>query len=975
MNTEFFGLGLNEHRLWGYIFIPYIIKKSDEGKFYFTSHTVFPKTSDESFQALDEPQKQMVRLCHEFSDQNLFKLFSKNKNLKEFQEKVDNTKIELHIRPYIEKRLFSIFSLLRYNPTKVFSRDKSRSNIFEEDFITIVNEDGEAVFCFEKLDEGTSYSLEIVRNGKRQSFKGQSPVLLSDYPAILLINNTLLSVKEIEGKKIRPFFTRESILVPANSEIKYYKSFILNTISNYQVKASGFQINTIESEKKALLNLETGLDNNPILVLRFRYGKKEIFANNKTEGFVDFFNGTEGFRFEKILRDKQFETKFHDFLTKAGYTSFDGTNYEIEENREFSFEKQLHLLIESLIKNNSNLTDSGIIFSQSIREKKFYLGNVSMDISTELKNDWFDLHAVVKLDEHQIPFHRFRKNILNSIREYVLPDGTIFVLPEEWFAKYREVFEFGKSDGDTIRIHQQHFFILEKSESVKSHSSLENLDKLNRTDTLPIADLPKGLTTKLRPYQHVGYTWLLYLQSNKLGGCLADDMGLGKTVQAITLLLKNKESAINPLIVNTKTDNQLELFGIPEASITSLIVVPSSLIHNWVNEIRKFAPSLRVNAHVGNQRRKSSSKFHNSDIIISSYHTVRQDIDIFSGFSFHYIILDESQVIKNPGSKIYKAIESLNSQFKLALTGTPIENSLLDLWAQMNFVNPGLLGSLSFFKKEFTIPIEKNNQVEKEEKLKILIHPFILRRKKDEVALELPPVSEQVIYCSMTEEQRKFYESEKSVIRNSIFEKIENQGIEKSSMIVLQGLTRLRQIANHPLLVDEGYADESGKFNEINRNIENIISEGHKVLIFSSFVKHLELVESEMVKENIRYSKLTGESIKREDIVKAFQDNPDCKVFLISLKAGGVGLNLTAADYVFILDPWWNPASESQALSRSHRIGQNKNVFVFRFISENSIEEKIQLLQERKSKLADTFIHSNNPMKEIGRKELEDLLS
>jgi SNF2 family DNA or RNA helicase len=361
--------------------------------------------------------------------------------------------------------------------------------------------------------------------------------------------------------------------------------------------------------------------------------------------------------------------------------------------------------------------------------------------------------------------------------------------------------------------------------------------------------------------------------------------------------------------------------------------------------------------------------------VISSYHTVRQDIDLISGFQFHYIVLDESQVIKNPSSRIYQAIAELKSRYKLALTGTPIENSLTDLWAQMNFINKGLLGGLTYFKREFVIPIEKKDDQEKQEKLKKLINPFILRRKKEEVANELPEISKQIIYCTMTEEQREFYEREKSNIRNYIFEKIDNQGFEKSSMIVLQGLTRLRQISNHPSLVNENYTDESGKFNEVLRNIDNIIEEGHKVLIFSSFVKFLELLEIELNKVIIKYTKLTGKSIKREDIVKSFQDNPECKVFLISLKAGGLGLNLTAADYVFILDPWWNPASESQAFSRAHRIGQTKNVFVYQFISENSIEDKIHILQEKKNRLAETFVHSNNPMKEISREELEDLFA
>ncbi|MBE0653454.1 MAG: DEAD/DEAH box helicase, partial [Bacteroidales bacterium] len=337
------------------------------------------------------------------------------------------------------------------------------------------------------------------------------------------------------------------------------------------------------------------------------------------------------------------------------------------------------------------------------------------------------------------------------------------------------------------------------------------------------------------------------------------------------------------------------------------------------------------------------------------------------------IILDESQVIKNPSSKLYRAMLLLNSRYRMVLTGTPIENSLTDLWAQLNFINNGLLGSLNFFRREYVLPVERKNNALREEKLKKLINPFILRRTKEEVAGDLPEMTEQLILCNMSDEQRKFYEEEKSTIRRSIFEKIDNEGMDKSAMIVLQGLTRLRQISNHPALVDENYRDESGKFNEILRNLDAVVAEGHKALVFSSFVKHLELVEKQLIEEGLSYTLLTGASTNREDLIRVFQENPDCQIFLISLKAGGVGLNLTAADYVFILDPWWNPASEEQAVSRAHRIGQDKNVFVYRFISENSIEEKIQRLQERKSRLAEAFVTSNNPIKDISKKELEEL--
>jgi SNF2 family DNA or RNA helicase len=356
---------------------------------------------------------------------------------------------------------------------------------------------------------------------------------------------------------------------------------------------------------------------------------------------------------------------------------------------------------------------------------------------------------------------------------------------------------------------------------------------------------------------------------------------------------------------------------------------------------------------------------------------VRQDILKLSTYRFHYIILDESQMIKNPSSKLYNAILSLQSDHKVVLTGTPIENSLTDLWSQINFVNPGLLGTLGFFKRSFVQPIEKKGDEEREAKLKELINPFILRRTKLEVARELPPVYEQIRYVNMTESQLRLYEEEKSKVRNALLENFEEIGLERSSIMVLQALTRLRQIANHPDLVEDYQGEGSGKFNEVYRDIESVVSEGHKVLVFSSFVKHLDLFKARFEQDGIRYAYLTGSrsQAQRKEAVYNFQNNNDCPLFLISLKAGGVGLNLTAADYVFILDPWWNPAAEMQALNRAHRIGQENRVFVYRFISNDSIEEKILSLQERKQELAETFVRSNNPLKSLSEEELLELLS
>jgi SNF2 family DNA or RNA helicase len=568
---------------------------------------------------------------------------------------------------------------------------------------------------------------------------------------------------------------------------------------------------------------------------------------------------------------------------------------------------------------------------------------------------------MVRLGDLEIPFLSLKNHILEGNREYLLASNEILILPEAWFARYRSMFEFGQSSGERIRIHKQHFSQVDDSVRGFHKDTLEKLEALNSVETLPEFGLPSGLHASLRSYQLEGFRWLCFLQKNGFGGCLADDMGLGKTLQAIAVLLRSKE-------LGQVTDTE---------KLTSLIVVPASLLHNWFRECQRFAPGLKVLMHVGNQRNRELTNFSYYDLVISTYHTVRQDSLQLSTFNFHYIILDESQMIKNPSSKLYNAILSLQAINRVVLTGTPIENSLTDLWSQINFVNPGLLGTLGFFKRSFVHPIEKKGDEERENKLKELINPFILRRTKLEVARELPPVYEQTRYVNMTESQHRLYEEEKSRVRNALLENIEEIGLERSSIMVLQALTRLRQIANHPDLLEDYQGEDSGKFTEVYRDIESVVSEGHKVLVFSSFVKHLDLFKSRLEQDGTGYAYLTGSRSQgqRKEAVHNFQTNKECPLFLISLKAGGVGLNLTAADYVFILDPWWNPAAEMQALNRAHRIGQENSVFVYRFISNDSIEEKILSLQERKQELADTFVTSNNPLKSLSEEELMDLIS
>jgi SNF2 family DNA or RNA helicase len=787
--------------------------------------------------------------------------------------------------------------------------------------------------------------------------------------------------ENLNAKRLIPFFEKDVVTIPNSHEEKYYSSFILNTVRDFEVHASGFTVLEESVERKAVLALERNLAFQPRLVLYFYYGNEKFTPNSSRKLAVQFKKENNNYIYWKVKRDSEWENNIQNHLQEFGlkesngYLSFSELDLLEDENA-------VYFLVNWINKNKPQLDEQNITVTLETFDKKYFTGFQEVILKTQEKGDWFDLQAVVRFGEFSIPFIKLKKYILNGIREFELPNGEIAILPEEWFARYKGLIPFAKSKGDKLQFEKHHFLLLKNAlkDAVESVTGqLSRFEKPEKTE-LPI---PENLKAQLRNYQFEGYHWMHQLNKNGFGGCLADDMGLGKTLQTLTLLLKLKRLKTGVIIRNPMASGgQLDLFAQqPETAEVdyqpaSLIVLPTSLVHNWDNEIRKFTPSLKVYKYVGSQRNKvvelnKISSFY--DIILTTYGTVRNDIKMLGNTEFFYAILDESQFIKNPESKTYKAIIQLHAKHKLVLTGTPIENSLSDLWAQMNFLNPGILGSHIYFQKMFIAPIEKHGDPEQQKMLQLLISPYILRRKKEELARELPPLTEHVVYCPMAEEQEKRYEQEKSVIRNAILENIEKEGIKKSSFVVLQGLTKLRQLANHPSLIDKESEEVSGKFEQILSMLENLVAENHKVLIFSSFVTHLKLIEERITRENWRYSLLTGKTTDREKVISQFQDDPENYIFLISLKAGGVGLNLTAAEYVFITDPWWNPASENQAISRAHRIGQQKNVFVYRFITENSIEEKIQVLKERKSSLADKFINSNNPFAEITKEEIVEL--
>lgn len=971
-----FIVALTEHRYLGLVFASYFVEPLKS--YYSIRSSVRIAGIDNHDYPFTDAEREIVRLTSKYSDVKLSTKFSRSQNSTEFFNNVTPDYLNSHVIPYVSKQMYSIALLLMRNNIPVFEKEAKYANLYDEDVIKIPDYFATSRFSFTRHNDGTRYQVKLYLGTENVPLINRKVKIVTNDPCVMLVRNRLLVFENMDSKKVLPFLERESIQIPKKIEPKYFSNFVINMVADYDIEASGFNIIEKEIERKSILCLEKNIRNQPVLVLRFVYGNKEILLNDSRSVLVNMIHENDDYSFFRYSRDKDWEKLIIRFLQNQGlkeeFGGFTLPNVGLMEE-----ESALYALVNWLSANNQAIAEMNISIRQSFYEKNYFTGSQQLSFDLKKKKDWFDLYAIVQIGEYKFPFIKLRKQILNGIREFELPNGEIAILPEEWFERYRQLIQLGKVDGDKL-VYGMHFYSLLRHR-VPGHipSVLQQLEKsLATANKVP---LPENLNATLRSYQVSGYQWIYSLLKNGMGGCLADDMGLGKTLQTLAVLLKFQKKKIPSILSAQAEDGQLSLFNVQpqeeeEKQPSSLIVVPTSLVHNWVNEIRKFAPSLTVFIHSGAQRNRSSALHkivYNYDVIITTYGTLRNDKEIFEKVEFFIAILDESQYIKNKSSKTFEAVMSLKSKHRLVLTGTPIENSLSDLWSQMNFLNKGLLGNYAFFKQNFQAPIENRSEEKVEEKLQLLIRPFILRRTKSEVASDLPPMVESVMYCTMSPEQHKAYEREKSIIRNTILANIEANGVSNSSLVILQGLTKLRQLANHPSMIIDEEDVESGKFNEIFLALSNLVSENHKVLIFSSFVTHLSLLRQQIELQGWKYSLLTGKTREREKVINDFQDDPENKIFLISLKAGGVGLNLTRADYVFIIDPWWNPAAENQAISRAHRIGQNKKVFVYRFITENSIEEKIQLLKERKSALADKFINSNNPFKEITREEIAAL--
>ncbi|WP_276091224.1 DEAD/DEAH box helicase [Pedobacter sp. JY14-1] len=949
---------LCKHAYFGYLIEPHIVQLNPHGDFSLTYQRLFSHTAAEFARHLSETDLKLISILDKTEQDYIIKRYHKKViRPAEFFSKFFSEKFYENVRPKIEKKLSEVLQILRAEGA-LYQMDNDGWPA--ERKLEFAREPATVLFHFRRNETETRYFPTIKYQGLRIDFMFKDAQIISNQPAWLLLSDTVYFFEQdIEGKKLQPFLNKRYITIPKATEATYFEKFVSPLIEKYHVYAEGFDIQTekhIPVPSLRIVYVENGISQ---LQLNFRYGSYHFASGSENKVTVKLHREGDQYIFNRIRRDTSFEKQKFNFLLGLGLKKVSALfqNLEVIPDKD---EDQSYAIINWINEHLVTLEANGFEIDQDTGNKKFLLGASKIDFEIKEDNDWFDIHAIVYFGNHAVPFISLKQHILHKRREFTLPDGSVAVIPEKWFSKYGSVFSL--SDGSkSLKLKKHHIGLINElaEDGIASITLSRKLERLNDFEDIADVRLPADFKGDLRSYQKAGYNWFSFLREYHFGGCLADDMGLGKTIQTLAMLQKLREES-----------EQAGIHG------TSLIVMPTSLIYNWLNEANKFTPKLRIHAHIGTSRDKNVGIFAQYDVVITTYGVTRVDIDLLKDFYFSYIILDESQNIKNPSSKSFKAVKSLKSKYKLILSGTPVENSVSDLWTQLTFLNPGLLGTQAFFNEEYVQAIEKRKDEEKARKLQAIIKPFVLRRTKEQVAAELPPKTEQVFFCNMSEDQAAYYEKTKSAYRNDLLSSMDDGTYAQKQVQLLQGLTLLRQLANHPYMIDEAYSSDSGKFENVIHTLDNVLKGGHKVLIFSQFVKHLNIFKSYFEREGIPFAFLDGGTRNRGEVVADFQQNKNLKVFLISIKAGGVGLNLTQADYVFILDPWWNPAVEQQAIDRSHRIGQDKKVFIYKFISKDTVEEKILALQNRKKKLASALITTEESFfKSLSREDIRELLN
>lgn len=833
---------------------------------------------------------------------------------------------------------------------------------------------------FRKTSQGIEYRLTLGTETEQWPIREQGLIPLTNTePAWAVARQQLFRVVGINGNMLRPFLQKDAVEIPATQVKDYFQKFILKAAARAHIEAEGFEVQSISAIQSASLELVENLFQSDIWKFRLAFdyeGVRVGYAERRERitSLLHLSDARDEPAVRVVQRDRAQEHAWVKRLLQLGFA---------EENGYFYLPalQGLSETLNWLVQHRPMLEQAGFqIEAPIVSGYCLALLPHELTITSEASGDWFDVYGEIQVGQHRVPFRDLIPYLRSGNPYFPLSEALYFRIPDEWFARYGTLAQHLRTEGNRARLPKALYALLPQHPP-GAPAQEADFQAINPETVRYVA--PSELKASLRPYQLYGVKWLIAHEQQGFGACLADDMGLGKTLQTIAVLLHLKQQGKTTETTNARqtlptagATRQMSLFEAYQSEmrpLRALVILPTSLVFNWKCELERFAPSLFVYVHTGPKRLRDWRAIAGHDVVLTTYHTARQDLKLLSQMTWRVIVLDESQQIKNRESEVSKVVRSLQGHFKISLSGTPIENSLADLWTQMEFINPEALGSFREFRERFLLPIEKRNDETAKQRLFEIVRPFFLRRTKEEVAPDLPALTEQVFYSEMTPEQFQAYERIKSAMRNEILQLFDNP---QTRARALNELMRLRQMANHPALVEPDTDLPSGKFEDVLSHWENARRAGHKVLFFSSFERHLRLFRQHFEARNHPFAWLTGDTAERERAleIERFQKKPEVQAFFMTLKAGGVGLNLTTADYVFLLDPWWNPAVEQQAIARAHRIGQSRPVSVLRFITRRSIEEKMLLLQERKRQLGKQFFGLSEALPELSRKDVEMLL-
>lgn len=801
--------------------------------------------------------------------------------------------------------------------------------------------------------EGGGLRLRVVWTGKdEESWDPAALRVVGSRPPWLEYGGRFHPVADVADGDALAVLSRESVQVPGED----LPVFLGNAVPSLEAKGIPVEISGLSDRGLVLsptprprlyLSEERGL---LVADLRFAYGDYEISAENPLPVLSLGAGAEKSF----LRRDMEFEFQAARRLRNLGFEVPEPCRFELGGDPALEF----------VLNDLEPLAAEWEVFGrEALRWYRVNRSPVALRLRVAASIDWLDLQVDVRSDEESVPVGEVLRALRAGSRFVRLGDGGHTLVSRDWIEKVGVLLgdlRLEKGRGRVATYMAPLVEELAQGSLDAEFSGAEAWDRLvsglrDHAERLDFT-VPRGFRGTLRPYQEKGYRWLRFLGETGLGGILADDMGLGKTVQALVLFLAEEEAG--------RTE-------------PNLVVAPTSVVPNWEAEARRFAPGLRVTRYHGAERKAGLEELRGAQLVVTSYAILRRDLDELGGVAWNYVLLDEAQAIKNAATQTARAARRLKARRRLTLTGTPLENHLGELWSQFHFLMPGLLGSERHFVRHSARPVTQGD-ARARDALARRIRPFILRRLKCEVATELPEKSESVLLCQMGPEQERLYRSLLAAGRERVLREVDQKGFARSRVCVLDALLRLRQACCHPAILpgDLGRDTPSAKFELFRDFVSQVVEEGHRVLVFTQFVKILEILRRWFQEAGIEHLHLDGRTTDRETRVRRFQEDESVSAFLVSLKAGGTGLNLTGADYVVLFDPWWNPAVEAQAADRAHRIGQTRKVFAYKLITQATVEEKILALQERKKTLTDDLIRSEEQWgKAFTEEDLEQLFA